>query len=77
MRNALSGTADMPPAQTNDVSATPAIRGGPRRTAALRAGEAQAADVAVIAAFLQNRAAVPGWLVGTSRGSTPSNEAAM
>jgi pimeloyl-ACP methyl ester carboxylesterase len=42
-----------------------------------RAGEAQAADTAAIAAFLRTRAAVPVWLVGTSRGSISAANAAV
>lgn len=42
-----------------------------------RAGEAQATDTAAIVAFLQARAAVPVWLVGTSRGSISAANAAV
>jgi len=43
----------------------------------VRAGEAQAADTAVIVAFLRSRAAVPVWLVGTSRGSISAANAGV
>ena len=44
---------------------------------AFRAGEAQAADTAAIVAFLRSRAAVPVWVVGTSRGSISAANAAV
>lgn len=43
----------------------------------VRSGEAQAADTASIVAFLRSRAAVPVWLVGTSRGSISAANAAV
>jgi alpha/beta superfamily hydrolase len=49
-------------------------RGGVDDT--FRASQAEAADIAAIAAFLRARVAAPVWLVGTSRGSISAANAA-
>jgi len=61
---------------TAAVADAPSDHAGGMDTA-FRASEAQAADTASVVAFLRGRAAVPVWLVGTSRGSISAANAAV